>query len=252
MITRRNIVTATIVLTSRATLILAVSLAMLLAAIPAQAARFFSNRGQSTKGGLLMLRTAQVLGFAALAPMVFVFGMVGGASASIIVQDETDGRFNLNQGWGIGDGLLTGTPEPAGANNLYLVNYPTQTDGYWTPGLDGTYLVEASWATNSNHSPDVDYYFRSDGTSGSAVITLAEGINQHYLNDQATTASLTWSGYYELGTFDLTTASTFHIDQITGNTSTCLWQFTEVPEPSTLVLLCMAAFGFLTYTRRRR
>ena len=189
--------------------------------------------------------------------MVAVIGMAGNASAAI-VQDETDGQFS-GSGWGPGDGLLTGTPEPAGANNRYLTQYPGTADGYWTPGLTGTYLVEASWATNGNHGHNVDYYFRSDGTAGSAVITLADGIDQKYLNDQATTGSMTWSGYYVLGTFDLTTASVFHIDQDgswntgSGSVSTCLWQFSEpavvvVPEPAGLGLIGLA----LLAVRRRR
>ena len=195
--------------------------------------------------------------------MIGVIGMAGSANA--IVQNNTGAApFDVPPNPPIYTDY-TGSYdaaanylEPAGGDNNYHYDYPTTAPGgrYWTPGLTGTYVVEASWATG--HNSDAAYYFRSDGSLGSEV-AVALDVDQGLMADLSTppAGDASWSGYFELGTFTLIPSSTFRIHTVGPSTSpitTGLWQFSEpggavvVPEPAGLGLIGLA----LLAVRRKR
>ena len=187
--------------------------------------------------------------------MIGVIAMAGTAMA--VMQDEsgylTPSSPPDDPGW------YSYTPahtydEPAGANDAYM--YSNQMDGFWTPGLTGWYVVEASWTAynNSSYTDDAGYYFRSDGTEESEVVAK-EGVTQRLLADQVSTGDGLWSGFHELGTFNLNSSSEFRITGWVASTeyvTSGVWQFTEssapIPEPAGLGLMGLA----LLAVRRKR
>ena len=190
--------------------------------------------------------------------MIGLIAMAGTASA--IVQDES--------------GYLASPPwnsysapadyiEPLGGDGAYMYAYRPEPSPYgggiWTPGLTGTYKVETSWCESPvTGPPDVDYFFRSDGTLGSEV--WINNVDQRYLADGSASGGASghgsWSDYYELGTVALNPSSTFRIDWIEDDPAITsgLWRFSEVaaggviPEPAGLGLIGLA----LLAVRRKR
>ena len=190
--------------------------------------------------------------------MVAVIAMAGMADAAPIVQNNGAPYTDYGNSYSGSANYV----EPAGGDTTYHYDYPSQVPvgRFWTPGLTGTYVVEASWATGHNH--DVNYYFRSDGTAGSeAAIIGAQDVDQDFMADQVTLGPIGgagWSGYFELGTFTLIPSSTFRmhdptaVDTTHHAITTGLWQFSEpggaVPEPAGLGLIGLA----LLAVRRKR
>ena len=127
--------------------------------------------------------------------MIGVIGMAGSANA--IVQNDGAPYTDYVGSFGAAANYL----EPAGGDTTYHYDRPSTAPGgrFWTPGLTGTYVVEASWAAE-NHNSNVNYYFRSDGLPGSEV-PLASGVDQKFMADQVTprpaAGGAVWSGYFE-------------------------------------------------------
>jgi len=174
--------------------------------------------------------------------MAAVIGMAGAAQAAPIVQDESGGNFS-------GSGYASYYPgahyvEPPGGDNHYKYGY---ADGFWTPNLTGAYVVETSWGANPGHDPHAAYYFDSDGAGGAAEVLVASGVDQRELADQVTTPAVgTWSGGFDLGTFNLNSSSQFRFAYNGSAITTGAWQFTDtvIPPPEIDTVI----YGPLTYT----
>jgi len=144
-----------------------------------------------------------------------------------------------------------GAKEPEVGDNKYGLG--SGTDMIWTPGLTGKFSVDASWAAgHTAHGPNTAYYFDPDGAGAAPETLIVAGIDQENLaNGGFPAAGTSWSGFYELGTFDLTPSSEFRINGATITTG--VWQFTPVagvvvPEPAGLGLIGLA----LLAVRRKR
>ena len=94
------------------------------------------------------------------------------------------------------------------------------------------------WTSGSPQS--YDYYVSKDGELGWSLWYAGNGFNPAYTDSAA-------DGFTRGNTSD----DSLSYDPITRGISHIAF-FSSIPEPSTLALLCVGVFGFLTYTRRRR
>ncbi|MDA0814033.1 MAG: hypothetical protein O3C21_16785 [Verrucomicrobia bacterium] len=143
------------------------------------------------------------------------------AASGVIIQDDIQdgpnfgGLAHNNQGLNSAQNEEDDPVEPGINNNTY--SWGDANDQYtWTPNLTGKFEVATSWGTSSNHSGSVDYFFDPDGDGGQDEFEI-EGAQDVRHNTFANTQDgdsieggmTAWSGWFELGTYDLTAESVF-------------------------------------------
>jgi hypothetical protein len=171
------------------------------------------------------------------------------AAGGTIVQDDIQGGANFgglghnNQGYNSAQNEDDDPGEPGINNDTY--SWGDANDQYtWTPNLTGTFEVATSWGTSSNHSGSVSYFFDSDGDGGQEEVEI-EGAQAVRHNTFANTqdgdsigVGLTaWSGWFELGPYDLTPESVFLAQAEASGAvapeavSVALWRFVRAGGP---------------------
>lgn len=186
-------------------------------------------------------------------------GLTISSLAVPILQDEQDGQASSLPHAG-GFSPAANEPTPPGQSQYRWGGGGSQFT--WTPGLTGTYETSSSWSTgHNNHTKSHDYFFDPDGAGPLPEIALAAGVNQNLLADQVTsgTSLPAWSGFYSLGTFNLTPDSVFRVAETGGGPlSTSVWQFDgsasaapPVPEGGSVFGVFAAACGSMMFFRRR-
>ena len=175
-----------------------------------------------------------------------------------IIQDETNNAFGItNPG-----AVFSPANEPGPDANQSYLHDGGPGEFTWVPGLNlNNATVDVSWGANNNHSPDADYFFDPDGAGPELEIALTQNVDQTLLADQVTVAGglpVEWSGFLTIGSgLTLTTDSVFRVTgtgvtAVPGALATAAWQFTAIPEPSTLMLTLLALAGASCLRMRRR
>lgn len=192
---------------------------------------------------------------------VVVTGLGGGKGQidAVMFRSKSDGRFldpqsanlttNDPSAWHVsGTNDLTGA---SGADVAPSGNYfYTVTDGVtaaWGGLADeaGAYDLKVSWGVYSSHANAAKYLVDVNGNGiqdgGDSLITLSQQVKA----DGTTEGSGVWSGWYDLGVFNLTGASQLLLWRDAGNgpltVGPTLITPANVPEPSSLALFGSAA-----------
>ena len=190
---------------------------------------------------------------------------VGNLTRGIYRMSELGGTLINPNTWGAG---VATTSAPGDGN--YYYNYPTQVDPTGAQQAfnigsllaPGTYQLEISWGVNAGHSAAVDYYYDQTGSGfGGATLALTD-INQGKMSDgrlfyNEGTVPTTWSGFADLGTFNVQAASQIWLSKNFGDSGALtmgVLQATAIPEPSAVALVGIGLFGLfgLAALRRRK
>jgi hypothetical protein len=172
-------------------------------------------------------------------------------SSAVMVSSNPDFP-SLYSGAGAGPGQFGEAPSASYA--VWITD--TAAIGTWKPQYagDGLYDLKISWQTWNTHGTQVTYLVDVDGNGVFNAGDFTIDIDQ--TKDSAgVSGSGYWSGFYDLGSYNLTAAS--QILQFAGNSNTGFMSAgpmlaTLIPEPSGLVLLAMGFAGLGVARRRKR
>ena len=189
----------------------------------------------------------------------------GNLTRGIYRMSELGGTLINPTTWGT---AVATTSAPGNGN--YYYNFPTNVDPTGAQQAfnigsllaPGTYQLEISWGVNAGHSAAVDYYYDQTGSGfGGATLALTD-INQGKMSDgrlfyNEGTVPTTWSGFADLGTFNVQAASQIWLSKNFGDSGALtmgVLQATAIPEPSAVALVGIGLFGLfgLAALRRRK
>jgi hypothetical protein len=154
-----------------------------------------------------------------------------------------------NSGPGTGVGQFG--PAPSGNYAYWTINPASVVT--WKPQYagDGPYDLKISWQTNAGHSNDVAYLVDVDGvlSAGDSLFNINQTLDSAGLN----AGGSYWSGFFDLGTHSLTSASQIlqYNNTVTAWTAAPMLA-TLIPEPSSLALLTFGMISMWLFRRSRK
>ena len=144
-----------------------------------------------------------------LVGLVLLALAVAPASAMVMVLDEESCTYGGS--WSYGSGGDVGKYCVRGDERYATDTSATAT---WTPGVSGAYDLQVHWYSWSTHSSSATYTVNHAG--GSTPVTVGQNHTASQGNPGSLDGVVMGSGWYTLGSFDLTPSSTVVLSNVPG------------------------------------